>query len=137
MHRVAHLRANGVPVIAMVGDFSPLEAIRDEIRQRDYDEIMISTLPSPISRWLRSDLLTRVAGEFSGRVIPCGPKPSAVDGRDWSFTGRVTRIDLSGWLKARYSDPLLSSTFPMLARTPTSPRLRRSRRRPSRVRVGA
>ena len=71
---VAHLRANGVPVIAMVGDFSPLEAIRDEIRQRDYDEIMISTLPSPISRWLRSDLLTRVAGEFSGRVTHVRPE---------------------------------------------------------------
>ena len=58
----------------MVGDFSPLEAIRDEIRQRDYDEIMISTLPSPISRWLRSDLLTRVAGEFSGRVTHVRPE---------------------------------------------------------------
>ena len=69
MHEaVAHLRTNGIPVIAMVGDFSPLEAIRDEIRQRDYDEIMISTLPSSISRWLQADLLTRVAREFSGRV---------------------------------------------------------------------
>jgi hypothetical protein len=74
MHEaVASLRTNGIPVTAMVGDFSPLEAIRDEVRQRDYDEIMISTLPSPVSRWLRADLVTRVAREFSGRVTHVRP----------------------------------------------------------------
>lgn len=74
----ARLRDAGVPVRAMVGDFSPLEAIRDEIRRRPYDEIMISTLSTRVSRWLRADLLTRVARDFAGRVTHVRPEREPV-----------------------------------------------------------
>ena len=84
---VVSLRANGIPVNAMVGDFSPLEAVRDEIRRRDYDEIMISTLPSAVSRWLRADLVTRVAREFSGRVTHVQPEAAPL--RMTAETGRA------------------------------------------------
>jgi hypothetical protein len=60
----ANLRRAGITVTAVLGDHSPLEAIRDEMRRRAYDEIVVSTLPARASRWLRADLLTRVAREF-------------------------------------------------------------------------
>jgi hypothetical protein len=47
-----------------VGDHSPVEAIRDAIGDREFDEIILSTLPSGISRWLRQDLPHRVEKEF-------------------------------------------------------------------------
>lgn len=60
----ADLRRAGITVTAVLGDHSPLEAIRDEMRRHAYDEIVVSTLPTRVSRWLRADLLTRVAREF-------------------------------------------------------------------------
>lgn len=64
----ASLRRAGITVATVLGDFNALEAIRDEMRRRTYDEIVISTLPTRASRWLRADLPTRVAREFSVRV---------------------------------------------------------------------
>ncbi len=65
---VASLRRAGVAVTAVLGDFSPLEAIRDEMRRGTYDEIVISTLPTRVSRWLRADLPVRIARAFSVEV---------------------------------------------------------------------
>jgi hypothetical protein len=62
---VASLRRLGIAARAVLGDFSPLEAIRDEMRRRAYDEIVISTLPTRTSRWLRLDLPARVGREFT------------------------------------------------------------------------
>jgi hypothetical protein len=47
-----------------VGDPSPVEAIRDALRDREFDGIILSTLPPGISRWLRQDLPSRVEKEF-------------------------------------------------------------------------
>jgi hypothetical protein len=48
-----------------VGDPNPLEAIADAIRERTFDEIILSTLPPGGSRWLKQDLLHRVERSFS------------------------------------------------------------------------
>jgi hypothetical protein len=61
---VSDLRRAGIPVTGMLGDISPIDAIRDEMRRAPHDEIMISTLPRRSSRWLRTDLPTRAAREF-------------------------------------------------------------------------
>ena len=47
-----------------VGDADPIDAIRDVIRDRDFDAIILSTLPPGISRWLKQDLPHRVDKEF-------------------------------------------------------------------------
>ena len=43
-------------VDAKVGDGDPLAAISDECNFTDYDELIVSTLPLRISKWLHLDL---------------------------------------------------------------------------------
>ena len=54
--------AAGGPVEGMVGDSEPLAAIQDAINLHGFDEIIISTLPTRVSRWLRLDLPHKAAG---------------------------------------------------------------------------
>lgn len=61
---IDQLRRAGIQVRGVVGDFNPMQAIRDAIEQHQYDEIIISTLPAKVSRWLRQDLPTRAARAF-------------------------------------------------------------------------
>jgi hypothetical protein len=53
--------AAGSPVHGLIGDPSPLTAIEDTINRETYDEIILSTLPTHLSRWLRLDLPRKVA----------------------------------------------------------------------------
>jgi hypothetical protein len=52
--------AAGVTVTGEVGDANPLAAIEDAINLRGFDEIILSTLPWRVSRWLRVDLPSKV-----------------------------------------------------------------------------
>jgi hypothetical protein len=54
--------AAGAPVEGLVGDPEPLSAIQDAINLRGFDEIIISTLPARVSKWLRLDLPSKVGG---------------------------------------------------------------------------
>jgi hypothetical protein len=54
--------AAGTPVTGHVGDAEPLMAIEDAINRAPYDEIVISTLPRRLSRWLRLDLVSKARG---------------------------------------------------------------------------
>jgi hypothetical protein len=51
--------AAGSEVTGSLGDSEPLMAIHDEINLKGYDEIIISTLPLGISRWLKLDLVSK------------------------------------------------------------------------------
>ena len=53
--------AAGSPVEGIVGDADPLAAIQDAVNLRGFDEIIISTLPTRVSRWLRLDLPHKAA----------------------------------------------------------------------------
>jgi len=54
--------AAGTPVDGMVGDADPVAAVQDAINLHGFDEIIISTLSPRLSRWLRLDLPSKVAG---------------------------------------------------------------------------
>ena len=54
--------AAGHEVTGSIGDAEPLMAIHDAINLGDYDEIIISTLPLGISRWLKLDLVSKAKG---------------------------------------------------------------------------
>ncbi len=55
-------QAAGRPVDAMVGVPEPLAAIQDAVNLHGFDEVIISTLPTRVSKWLRLDLPHKVAG---------------------------------------------------------------------------
>ena len=54
--------AAGGPVEGIVGDPSPMNAIQDAINLHGFDEVIISTLPARVSKWLRLDLPSKVTG---------------------------------------------------------------------------
>jgi hypothetical protein len=54
--------AAGTPVDAMIGVPEPLAAIQDAINLHGFDELIISTLPTRISKWLKLDLPSKAAG---------------------------------------------------------------------------
>jgi hypothetical protein len=49
-------RAAGGSVEGIVGGGDPLASVRDTLRDRDFDEVIVSTLPKKASKWLRRDL---------------------------------------------------------------------------------
>ena len=55
-------QAAGSAVEGMVGDAEPLAAIQDAINIHGFDEIIISTLPTRVSKWLHLDLPSKAAG---------------------------------------------------------------------------
>jgi hypothetical protein len=54
--------AAGGSVTGSVGDPEPLMAIQDAVHLGNYDEIIISTLPPRMSRWLKLDLVSKARG---------------------------------------------------------------------------
>jgi len=55
-------KAAGASVEGMVGDPTPMHAIQDAINLHGFDEVIISTLPARVSKWLRLDLPSKVSG---------------------------------------------------------------------------
>jgi hypothetical protein len=51
--------AAGREVTGSLGDAEPMSAIQDAVNLGTYDEIIISTLPRRLSRWLRLDLVSK------------------------------------------------------------------------------
>ncbi len=52
-------QAAGGDVTGSIGDPEPLMAIEDAVNLGSYDEIIVSTLPTRISRWLKLDLVSK------------------------------------------------------------------------------
>jgi hypothetical protein len=66
---VDELREEGLNVVAAkVGDPDPLAAICDECNFGEYDELIVSTLPLRLSKWLHIDL-PRKAGAATGLPV--------------------------------------------------------------------
>jgi hypothetical protein len=54
-------QAAGGPVESMIGVPFPLDAVQDAVNVHGFDEIIISTLPTRVSKWLHLDLPRKVA----------------------------------------------------------------------------
>lgn len=63
------LRAAGANAEGEVGDPDPMVAIGRVLGRRDFDEVIVSTLPPGVSAWLRMDLPHRVARKFKLPVV--------------------------------------------------------------------
>jgi hypothetical protein len=58
------LAALGAPVAGDLGSSDPLEAIEKVCVDRQFDEIILTTLPQHVSRWLRGDLPRQAERRF-------------------------------------------------------------------------
>jgi hypothetical protein len=57
----AKLEADGLTIEAVeVGDPNPVYAVSDEIDERSYDGVIVSTLHARVSRWLGMDAVSRI-----------------------------------------------------------------------------
>ena len=58
---VATLRAAGLDVEGRLGDPDPVAAVQDAHNTGSFDEVIVSTLPTHLSKWLRVDLPRKAA----------------------------------------------------------------------------
>jgi hypothetical protein len=54
------LAIGGIPATGEIGDADPVAAVGDLLRREAFDEIIVSTLPSGISRWLSENVVRRM-----------------------------------------------------------------------------
>ena len=59
------LRGIGAPATGEVGSKDPVAAVEDAMRSRQVDEVILSTLPPGISRWLGQDVPSRLRAGIS------------------------------------------------------------------------
>lgn len=62
---IARFGELGAEATGEVADPDPLQAIRDALAAERYEELILSTLPAGVSRWLNLDLPSRVGKQFS------------------------------------------------------------------------
>jgi len=77
---LARFREEGADATGEVGDANPVLAVEDALRVQGFDEIIVSTLPPGVSRWLKLDLPHRVEAAFGlpvthvvGEAEPAAP----------------------------------------------------------------
>jgi hypothetical protein len=78
--------AAGAPVCGTIGDANPLSAVEDAVNLYGADEIIISTLPPRLSRWLRVDVVSKIRA-LGVPVVHVNATQSQVDELD--ATARV------------------------------------------------
>jgi hypothetical protein len=75
---IEYLRAAGLEVDGTVGDGDPVVAVTEAWDPKRYDEIVVSTLPMRLSKWLHAGLPERIAkitGAPVTHVVSQPPKP--------------------------------------------------------------
>jgi hypothetical protein len=83
-------RAARSPVTGLIDGPDPFESVRRAVQDGSFDEIIVSTLPRRVSKWLRRDLITRVEtlGLPVTAVIPKTMRdPTAVGVGEGGFGG--------------------------------------------------
>jgi GABA permease len=72
---VAALRDAGLDADGQLGDSDPMIAITETWDPKRYDEIVVSTLPTSLSKWLHADLPGRVARQTGALVTHVVAQP--------------------------------------------------------------
>jgi hypothetical protein len=74
------LHAIGVVAAGEVGCDDPIQATRDALRHRTVDEVILSTLPPGISRWLGQDIPSKLKGSIQEpvAVVTSQKQPAAL-----------------------------------------------------------
>lgn len=78
-HAVAQLREAGLEAEGIVGAPDPIVAVTDVWDPKRYDEIIVSTLPMSVSKWLHAGLPERISKLTDApvtHVVSQPPKPA-------------------------------------------------------------
>lgn len=72
------LQAEGMEISCLIGDPDPMIAFEREWQRRRYDEIIVSTLPTHLSKWLHLDLphQIRKAADVPVTHVIASPEPA-------------------------------------------------------------
>ena len=93
---LARLREAGLEADGQVGAPDPIVAVTEAWDPKRYDEIIVSTLPMQLSKWLRAGLPERI-GKLTGapvsHVVSQPPKPAV------ATTSPPQREELGGVLR--------------------------------------
>ncbi len=57
---IGAVRSAGAHATGSIESPDPMKSIHQRLRREEYDEVIVSTLPKTISRWLKRDLPSRV-----------------------------------------------------------------------------
>jgi hypothetical protein len=74
---VERMRSAGLEVESRIGDSDPMIAVHDAWDPREYDEIVVSTLPTQASKWLQVDAphrIERITGVPVKHVVSQEPR---------------------------------------------------------------
>jgi hypothetical protein len=100
---IARFSELGAEVNGEIGDAHPMEAIRAALHGHPFDEIILSTLPLGLSRWVKQDLPHRVRREFGlpvshivGEPPPASSTPPHADMPGIPVREAVVRLDVEG-----------------------------------------
>lgn len=75
------MRAGGIEAEAMLGDVDPACAVIEVWDPRRWDEVLVATLPTPVSRWLCIDVPHRISRTIDA---PVRTIESQVNVRAWA-----------------------------------------------------
>lgn len=73
-HLLGRLEEMGAKAEGELGHANPLKAIANALESHEFDEVILSTLPQPISRWLRMDLPHQVQRHCGVPVVTITPR---------------------------------------------------------------
>jgi hypothetical protein len=77
---IERLRAEPIAVEGIVGHPDPLVAVEEVWDPRRFDEVIVATLPTDVSRWMALDLPRRIA-RFTGARVSHVVAPAAAGRR--------------------------------------------------------
>lgn len=98
------LREGGLEADGIVGDGDAMVAVAEAWDPKRYDEIILSTLPTNVSKWLHADLPRRIqrhTGALVTHVVAQppkpGPTPTMVPVRESGKSGVLTPLSSLTW----------------------------------------
>jgi nucleotide-binding universal stress UspA family protein len=93
---LGRLRDLGVEASGEIGASDPVAAACDALRERQFDEVLLSTLPPGISRWIGMDVPSRLRASTSVpvTVVTAPREPAGSTAGAWPGTGAQPRDDV-------------------------------------------
>jgi hypothetical protein len=79
--QLAQLAEIGATATGEIGDEDPVTAVRDALKRWPADEVLLSTLPSGLSKWLALDLPHRLARKCTTPITTVEATPETAPAR--------------------------------------------------------